>query len=115
MTIAYDLQVPLTDTSVEWVRIVFFDSSVCILNSVALNEHDAQKYVCKFIVNYEDTPENVKKRGWRSLRREWRAHNLLYHLPLLPKGWKDRLRDVDLDSEPLWRRVVYAILAFINL
>lgn len=40
--------------------------------------------------------------------REWKGHNVLYKLGIA----RDRTRSVDINqNEPMWRRVVYAILS----
>lgn len=47
-------------------------------------------------------------RTLKSEYREWKGHNVLYKLGIA----RDRTRSVDINqNEPMWRRVVYAILS----
>ena len=85
--------------------------SVTIRNSADVSNRELQTSACRQIKALPDIPDCIKARSFASLVNEWRAHNFLYRLPLLPSGWRERLRVVDLDAEPLWRRVVYLILA----
>lgn len=94
-----------------WLRVDVSADCVTIHDAHKVRNRQAQESVCKAIIHWDNIPACIRKRGWRSLRREWRAHNLLYRLPPLPSGWKERLKDVDLDNEPLYRRAVYFILA----
>ncbi len=109
----YEILIDLDDKPGKLVRINVGDSSVTIPNSAEITRRKEQKFICQLIKTFSGLPASVEKRSWRSLRREWRAHNLLYRLPFLPSGWKERLRDVDMDAEPLWRRAVYFVLALI--
>lgn len=85
--------------------------SVTIRNSADIDSCDLQTEACKQIKALPDIPDCIKARSCASLVNEWRAHNFLYRLPLLPSGWRERLRVVDLDAEPLLRRAAYLILA----
>ena len=96
-----------------WLRVDVFSDSVTIYDAHKVRNRAAQKSVCQAIKRWPDLPDCIQKRSWRSLRREWRAHGLLYRLPLLPSGWKERLKDVDLDNEPPIRRAAYFVLAIL--
>lgn len=85
--------------------------SVTIRNSADVSNRELQTSACQQIKALPDIPDCIKARSCASLVNEWRAHNFLYRLPLLPSGWRERLRVVDLDAEPLWRRVVYLVLS----
>lgn len=95
----------------KWLRVDVSATCVTIHNSVEVTDRVMQANVCKKIKSWLEVPDCIKTRSWRSLRNEWRAHNLLYRLPFTPASWKERLKDVDLDAEAFWRRAVYAILA----
>ena len=65
------------------------------------------KDMCRWIWGNERCPDVLHGRGWRSLGREWMAHNLLYFL-----GYQvERTRDVDLNDEPRSRRMAYFWIA----
>lgn len=93
------------------VNITVDKDRVTIHDNIAITSHTEQKNICQRIKVFDDLPLCIQKRNWRSLRRKWRAHNLLYRLPFLSTETKERLRHVDFDDEPLWRRAVYFILA----
>lgn len=51
----------------------------------------------------------INKRSINSMVYEWASHNLLYELGL----FKSRTKDVDLDDEPIYKRICYYILGWI--
>lgn len=51
----------------------------------------------------------INRRSITSMVYEWAAHNLLYQLGL----FKSHTKDVDLDDEPLYRRICYYVLGWI--
>lgn len=51
----------------------------------------------------------INRRSIKSMVYEWAAHNLLYQLGL----FKSHTKDVDLDDEPLYRRICYYVLGWI--
>lgn len=109
----YDIMAYAPGHASRWLRVSVSDSCVTIHGSAEVTNRAMQANFCKHLKQLNTLPECIRKRSWRSLRNEWRAHNLLYRLPLLPSGWKERLKDVDLDDEATWRRAVYAVLAIL--
>ena len=93
------------------VKVEVNATSVTIRNSADVSNRDLQTSACQQIKALPDIPDCIKARSCASLVNEWRAHNFLYRLPLLTSGWRERLRVVDLDAEPLLRRAAYLILA----
>ena len=68
-----------------------------------LNEY-RHKYNSSVFYNYI-----INKRSIKSMVYEWASHNLLYELGL----FKSRTKDVDLDDEPIYKRICYYILGWI--
>ena len=83
--------------------------SICVKDSYKITSIREIERRCRAIVAWESCPECLRRRGWRSLAREWMGHNLLYDLHIA----RERTRDVDLDDEPGWRRAIYFELSII--
>ena len=73
----YEILIDLADQPGKLVRINVGDSSVTIPNSVEITRRKDQKFICQLIKTFSGLPASVEKRSWQSLRREWRAHNLI--------------------------------------
>jgi len=89
------------------IDVKYYDEVVSVVNS---HEEERPEYIdwkCKLIVNDAFCPECISARGWRSLSREWKAHNLLYKICYQ----RERTCTVDFDVEPWYRRLGYFFLA----
>lgn len=81
---------------------------VTIYDSYKVKEtKDMERLIQQIRYDYLLNDYIVNKRSMSSLINEWKAHNLLYDLHLFRKHTKD----VDLDNELWYRKIIYWILS----
>lgn len=86
-------------------------------DNMVITIYNSYKVVSKFdMLNYLHSiyfsiasPSLFDKVTVSSMIKEWQAHNLLYELHICRK----RTKDVDLNVEPWYKRIIYSVLACI--
>lgn len=92
-------------------EVIINKDDVCIIDSYKIKSIKNMKYVINSVREKCDKTYIIHKRSMYSLINEWRTHNLLYDLHIQRK----RTKDVDLNNEPLYRKIGYTILSVFYL
>ena len=92
----------------ELVKYHVTPNNVTIYDSYKVTHTGDMEYLIQKIrYNYPLNNYIINKRSMSSLINEWKAHNLLYDLHL----FRSHTRNVDLNNEPWYRKVIYQILS----
>lgn len=80
--------------------------NIKLVDSWFIEDRSMQKQILQELL---ESYEWFRARSLKSYLREWRAHNLLYHLGL----FEERTKDTDLNVNEYWyRRLVYFFLGW---
>lgn len=90
------------------IEYIIDKNNIKIIDSYKYKNKKLMRKILKEVLFHDPWPE-VRDRTEEEYFREWRAHNLMYYIPL--KYFKDHCVDCDLsNNESRKRRFVYAIL-----
>ncbi len=90
------------------LKIIYSKKNIKIKDSYLVKKKIEMKAVLEEILK-KDPYQDYRDRTFRQYLKEWRCHNILYHIPL--KYFKGHCKDCDLSvNESKFRCFVYSIL-----
>lgn len=95
------------------INVIVSEDNVHIDNSyLIIYKEDMEELLTEYRYKYDNSVFYnfiINRRSIKSMVYEWAAHNLFYKLGL----FKSHTKDVDLDDEPLYRRICYYVFGWI--